>query len=369
MIDIKLYDRNLTTPVFKENLTERVQNLSFSTKLHGGFHTCSFNLRADLPDAWGWLTGKAFYRLLVSDVEKVLFEGRIEDLTLSAGGAGVTAYGYYANLSDVPYATAYNAVASVVIKAVLTASCAQIASDQTNIAATDITITSAADANYLDIYPNNLIEKLLAFSDSTYGKWDFAIWEDRIPYLTKRSVSSSDWLVKLGDLSRFKLKHKSGELWNSVYAIYDDSGLTRTADATDAASIALYGLTREKVIPHLGTVVAATAQAQRSAWLADHKDIWPKLEDIVLGAYVYDKYGVKFPSYWVRAGEVIRIQDLVPTSADAGTVALDQLRTFFIVETHYNADTGQNRLVLDTESASIEAILARELSPVKRYFV
>lgn len=363
-IEVKLYDRDLTTPVLVDNLTEKVQGLEFSTRLPGGFHICSFKLKADLPKAWTWISQYAFYRIVITDGKKTLFEGRLEDIELGAGNAGATAYGYFANLTDYPYRTAYNAVASVVIKAVLTAACTQISADQTHIDATDVTITSGADASYLDIYPNQIVDKLTAFSDSTKGQWDFAIWEDRIAYLTKRAVSSVNWGVNLGDLASFKLKHRAGDMWNSVYAVYDAGGLARTADADDTASQAKYGLTRQYVVPNLGTVAAAAAQGNRDGWLESHKDIWPKLEDITLGPTVFDSNGVPFPSSWVRAGEVIRIKDLVPATGQLDTVTRDALRTFFIVETNYNADTGENSLVVETESADLDAILARSLEGV-----
>ena len=362
-MEIMLYNRNLTTPILDDVITTKIQNLRFSTKLHGGFHICSFRLKADIPEAWEWLTKKTFYRLVITDKAKTLWEGRIEDLELTMGHAGATAYGYYANLSDVPYATAYNANADVVIKAILTANCAQISSVQTNITATGgPAITSAAASTYLDIYPNEIVEKLADFSDTTNNaKWYFAIWEDRVPYLFARSASSVDWLISLRDLARFKLKHRGGDLWNSCYAIYDAAGLTRTATTTDTDSIAVHGLTRSYVVPQLGTVAAAAAQSFRDAWLKDHKDVWPKLEDIVVGGTVYDTNGVAFPSSWVRAGDVIRIKDLVPASADLDTVSRDALRTFYIVETDYNVDSKQLKIIPDTESSSLDAILAKKL--------
>ncbi len=360
-MEIKLYEKDPTASVLVDNLTPKVQGLKYSTRLSGGFHTCSFRIKADLPEAWDWISSFVFYRLKITDVKKTLWEGRIEDIELSSGHAGATAYGYYANLTDVPYNTAYNAVASVVIKAVLTANCAQISSDQSNIDTTDTTITSAADSSYLDIYPNELFEKLLDFSDSTNGKWYFAIWEDRIPYLKKRDATSLNWKVNLGDLARFRLKHRGGDMWNSVYAVYESGGLARTADADDATSQTKFDLTRKYVIPDLGTVAAGAAQNARDGWLEDHKDIFPKLEEITLGDTVYDTNGVPYPSSWVRAGEVIRIRDLVPVTSDLDAVARDALRTFFIVETNYDADRRQNRIVVDTESTDLDAILARKL--------
>jgi len=368
-MDIKLYDRNLTTPAPPDDLTDKVQNLKFSTKLHGGFYLCTFNLKADLPEAWEWFTGKAFCRLVISDATRTLWEGRIEDIGLSEGAVTVTAYGYYANLSDIPYNTAYNDNFDVVLKAVLTACCTQISADQSNIDATGgPAITSGADSEYLDIYPKEIVEKLAKFSDDTYsGKWFFAVWEDRVPYLKRRVTTAIDWQTAPCDFARFKLVHRGAELWNSCYAVYDAGGVvTRTATTNDTDSQTKYGssaasFTRRKVIPQLGSVAAATAQAARDHWLEEYHEIWGRMEDMVLGPNVQDANGVPYPSSRVRAGDVLRVRDLVPASADLDAIARDALRTFYIVETSYDAERGELRITPDLESASLDAILAKKV--------
>ena len=359
-MEVKIYDDNLAAPTFIDDITNQAEDLKFSTKLNGGFHICTFKLKADISAGWDWIINKAFYRIVITDTSKTLFEGRIEDIGISMGRVVITAYGYYANLSDIPYRTAYNDVASVVIKAVLTAACDQISADQGNIDATDVTITSAAGDDYLDIYPQELVDKLLDFSDSTSGKWYFAIWEDRIPYLFMRVTTALNWLVTMQDFNELLIKHRGGNLWNSVYAVYQAGGLARTGDADDANSQAKY-FKRQLVIPDLGTVAAAAAQAQRDGALADFKDIWPQLENIVLGQWVYDANGKRYPSSWVRAGDVIRIRDIVPASGDLDAVTRDALRTFYIVETNYDADRGELRIVPDTESTMLDSILAKKV--------
>ena len=153
-------------------------------------------------------------------------------------------------------------------------------------------------------------------------------------------------------------------MWTKVYALYD--GGAETADAEDTTSQDKYGdgttgLVRYYAIPELGTVGAAVALAARNRWLAEHKDIWPTLEDITLGDRVYDVNGKAYPSSRVRAGDVIRVLDLVPVSGDLDAVTRDALRTFYILETDYSADRLQNRITVDTDKSSLDAILARKL--------
>lgn len=372
MIEIKLYDRNLTSPTFVENITQKVQGLRFTTKLNGGFYLCSFRLMADLPSAWEWITKRVFYRLVITDGPQTLWEGRIEDLGLTQGAASVVAYGYYSNLSDIPYATAYDDNADVVLKAVLLAAATQINNESEtwpHIDATDgPAITSAAATSYRDIYPKQIVEKLLAFYDDTNNdKWYFAIWEDRIPYLFARDDSVADWLVNIRDFARFDLRHRGAELWNSCYAIYTSNGdLTRTDTANDTTSQEKYGdgttdLIRRKVIPQLGTVVAAAAQSARAGWIAEHKDIWPRLENMILGSTVYDINGVPTPSSWIRASDVIRVRDLVPASGALDAVERDALRTYYIVETVFDMDRNEMRIIPDTDISWLDRILGKTL--------
>ncbi len=372
-MEVTLFNRNLTTPVREAALTKRVQGMRFSTRLPGGFGICKFRLLDDYWRAYQFMTGKQLYRLVVTDynadptVKRVLFEGRIEDISLDYGAIEVTAYGYMVNLGDRPYRTAYNDTADAVMKAMLTALCSQINSDQSNIDATDITITSGADASYLDETPIAIMGKLLDFSDSTGAKWDWAIWEDRKAYLKKRSPTAVDWYVSLKDFNRFRLSHRVGDLWTRSYGLYQAGGsLTRTADYTDATTESKYGdgtngFVREYPVPDMGAVAATAAEAARTAWVEAHKLVKPAFDDAVLGAWVYDAKGVRYPSSWVRAGQVLKVKDLVPATESLDAVALDAVKTFFIVETEYDAERRENRLVFDTESGSLDAVLARKV--------
>jgi hypothetical protein len=62
------------------------------------------------------------------------------------------------------------------------------------------------------------------------------------------------------------------------------------------------------------------------------------------------------PLWRVRAGEVIRIQDLVPNSA--ATPALDDVRTFYIMETDYDADKNVLKIQPDRRRRSLARTLA-----------
>ena len=58
---------------------------------------------------------------------------------------------------------------------------------------------------------------------------------------------------------------------------------------------------------------------------------------------------------------VIRIIDLVPSSGQLDAVTRDALRTFYVIETNYQADSLQNRIIVDTENESLTSLLANSL--------
>jgi len=361
-LQIQLFNADLATPILQTDLSNRIENAHFGTKLPGGFNLFKFSIKGTLAESWRWITERVFYRIVIRDGEQILWEGRVQDIAPEAGTVAVTAYGYYSSMNDGKYSTAYDDLVSVVIKAILTAQCPQISSDQTNIDATNGSIDSAAGAEYLDKSPRELIEQMLPFADTDGHTWYFAIWDDRIPYLFERSTSTVDWFVRLADLKRFRLRHRASDLWNACYAVYEAGGaIARTATSTNANSVTKYGVTRTYAVPNLGAVAAAAAQAQRDTWLANHYEIYPSLEDIVLGDRVYDSNMKAYPSSWVRAGDVIQVIDLVPVSGDLDTVVRDALRTFYILETEYSIDKGESRISVDTEKKSLDAILAKEL--------
>lgn len=355
VLQVKLY-----TDDYIFSLADRVENLQFSTKLHGGFAICSFTIKMDLYEAWTWINYYLYDRLTVTDNTKLLWEGRTQEFTLIPGALQVVAYGYWASLRDQVENTAYNNTADVVIKAALTAHAPSISADQSNIGAPGVTIDSAAGDDYVDISVQDLIIKLLDFGTAAGVTWWFAVWDDRIPYMKAQSANNN-WYVRLSDLQDFALTHDTSELWNSVYSIYTVAGvLTRTGTSTNAASIAKYG-TRLYAVPNLGEVAAAAAQAQRDTWLAAHQEIHPNFETLILGDKIYDIYGKEYPSSWIRAGDAIKITDLVPNSALVDSITQDALRSFFILETNYDADSRLNSLKLDTQKKTLTATLSREL--------
>jgi hypothetical protein len=366
-IQLQLYNNDLAAPTQIIRDISNYSNLRFSTKLHGGFAKCSFSLTEyDMNKIYEWAWKRFGYRLVAYDLvnAKTLWEGRLQSNPFTLNSVQVNAYGYYSSLLDGIYSTAYDDTADVVLKAMLTASCPAINADQSNIQALDTARDSAVGDDYLDRPVQELAEYLFGMSDSVMQKWYLAVWEDQIMYAFPRDDTSVTWSVKAKDLQTFGLTPGFENLWNAAYAVYRDvdDTILRTSVATDTTSIAKYGVQRTYTIPDLGQVAQADAEAIRDTWIADHKDIISSDSNLVLGETVYNTDGTTFPSSHVRAGDVIQVKDILPSTEDLASPRRNGINTFYILETEYDAKNRTNRLVVDTESQSLEAILARQLS-------
>lgn len=365
-IQLQLYDNNLASPTQVIRDISGYSGLRFSTKLHGGFAQCSFRLTdTDISKLYEWAFQRFGYRLVVYDLvnSKTLWEGRLQGCPFTLKDITINAFGYYASLQDGKYSTAYNTTADAVIKAMLTASCPAINTDQSNIQALATARDSSTGEEYLDRSPQEITEFLLGLSDSAKQKWYMAIWEDRKAYVFPRDDSVVDWYVKAQQI-QFGLTPDFENLWNAAYALYRDGSdvLTRTSVASDADSIAKYGITRTYCIPDLGQVSQADAEAVRDTWISEHKDIISSDSDIVLGDTVYDANGTPWPSSHVRAGDVIQVKDILPSTEDLINPRRNGINTFYILETEYDAKLKTNRLTVDSESNSLEAILSRNIA-------
>ena len=71
---------------------------------------------------------------------------------------------------------------------------------------------------------------------------------------------------------------------------------------------------------------------------------------------------IELPKWEVRAGKVVRVQDLVPASASSP--AFDDLRTFYILGTEYDAITDTLKVQPDRPAARVSSLLARR-TPVE----
>lgn len=372
-LETRLYDANLSTPTLLEDLTERVQGLRFSTALHGGFRQCDLFLEASLSEAWEWLhqggrKGRHFSRLTVHEGQTLVWEGRVVAATLRASGqargVGVTALGYWSACRDRYYAAGAGGAtdwtaggphtADDIIKEMLTQQCPDIASDQSGIEA------NSRDLAGIDLsapeYPQvNIVDRLGSLSDSDGSVWHFAVWNDRKPYWSARSAAAVDWYVWLRDTRDLTLQQDASQLRNAITPVV---GGTAGTEQEDADSLAIYP--RRELRIDLPDGANANTQADAASAAAAERSVPRQSQSFRVSGRLYLATGGQLaatPKWRVRAGDVVRVQDLVPDTAP--TPELDGLRTFFVLGTEYDADSDVLTIQPDTFDRRLARLLPR----------
>ena len=374
LLQVRLYDNNLSTPTLIEDLTEKVSGLKMSTALNGGFHMCSFRISVSLGKAWNYLSregkrGYHFNRVTVHEEQRLIWEGRVMDIELQieAGhqGLDIACMGYWSSMNDQYYTdndgtdwtSGSGHQIDDIIKEVLTDECPDISSDQTNIAA------GSRDLAGIDFstktYPQDVVNELTKNSDDDSTVWFFAIWDNRVPYLFKRAVTQVDHYVWLADLGDLKLNQSASGLRNAIVPFVGD---TEGTTQTNTTSLALYPRREHKL--RMQTGANANTQSDASTTLAEEKGFPRQQQSFRVTGRLYNAVAgnagarlEEIPLWRVRAGEVIRIQDLVP--ATAATPTLDDVRTFYIMETEYDADTNTLTIQPDRRRRSLPAIITK----------
>jgi hypothetical protein len=374
LLQVRLYDNNLSSPTLIEDLTDRVERLYMSTSLNGGFNTLTFTITVDLGEAWNYLSregkrGYHFNRIVVHENQRIIWEGRLTDITLqifeSEQSLELTSYGYWASMRDQFYSddagtdwtSGSGHQIDDIIKEVLDDECPDINSDQTNIA------SGTRDLVGIDFsekkYPQDIVNELTKLSDSDGSVWFFAIWDDRKPYLFKRSATTVDHYVWLDSIADLRLNQSASDLSNVTLPFV---GATEGTTQTNATSLALYPRREAKLRIPTGTNAntasdAATTAAVENALPRQHQSF--RVTGRIYNAVAGDEGGrlEEIPLWRVRAGDIIRIQDLVP--ATAATPSLDDVRTFYILETEYDATTNILTVQPDRQRRSLHRMIAR----------
>jgi len=358
---IRLQDAS-SNPV-QSAVRTRFKTLSFSTKLPGGFFECSLLFPCDRVTAFDWYDTYLNYRLTVMEADMQVWDGRIEDLQIADDGIKVTARGYWQNSFDVPYNINYEAyTVKDIVKAVLTAACSQISSDQSNIGDPGMTITIGYQDN---MYPGNIIEDLGKLGDAGGTPWHIAIWDDKIPYYAARGTAVT-WKTNIRDVNNGgALPSRSlNEIWNEVGADYQIAGARQaTGLAVNAASKTKYGLTRAKYIS-AGSATENVAIAIRDTYLLDHADS-PQQGNLRINnvrSVATGNENTPTPLWRVRAGDILRMNDLIPAASSASD-SMDGLRIFHILETSYDYESNQLTITPDNPAPTLDVLLALANKP------
>lgn len=366
-------DYNKTTLL--DDHTDNFTALSFSTALHGGFKLCRLTVPMPLERIWLYferenLPGRHFAHIEILEEQTVVWEGRIMSVGFDPSGGNlalnIEAAGYWSSCRDQFYDSADSSntdwtsgthSVDEIIKELLTKECPDISSDQTNIDDSTLNV-GGIDLTDRD-YPQNIIVSKLPMTSDGTDQWHFAVWEGRVPYFKQRVATTLHWTTFTSELgSGSSLNQSAYELRNSILPVKDGTEGTAgvLSDRRTGVPLREYKLTIQK-----GTPTAAENE-ERDRALAEKQSPQQSQRFQITGRVWSTKDSGAFigrPLWRVRAGEVLRIADLVPYSLT--TPEFDALRTFFINETQYDAINNTLSIVPDRPSKDLLSMLIRSV--------
>lgn len=355
--------------------TKDVAGLIHETRLPGGFWQMSFVIPTTDGEYWTWRNRRRLFRGVLDQALSKVFEGRLEIVEmLEPGRTKLTFKGYWSNFMDAfvtgatsgspDYDKSYNAAADVIIKDMINNGFGgnvtrQVSTDFTNIEAPGVTI----DVDYLDSESlwaaiTDRTKGIIQWPDSNDQKVDFAVWEDQLVFLTVRDSTNVDWFTSIKGARRgldgFNPRVNERNVANALYVVH--SGSTLGDAAVDVASQG-ETISKEFVVPDIGTSTTTPANARRDQELEARKDAQQETEGFAV-TRVWNVDGIEQPICNIRAGDLLRVDDFVPNSFASG-VGPDAQRLFLLTKTTCDHDRGMVSVELDRDGPGLAALLRR----------
>lgn len=361
------------------------QDLTFGTKLHGGYFEARFSLLGPLNKS------RERYRLLLSAhvtihdyLGRRVWEGRVESAELTNVGVSFSVNGYYSHGGEVldgliyPGGVGTETYAHDIIKDALGLS-AQSFGSATTWSEGDVFIKPTdVDLGYHDFSNDVRLSEAIEKATSYGYKTDdlrpvyFAIYNYRIaeffpePVMPPDFKNDIDWFIPASSFTyegSWSMAMSRKNLWNKVWYLWDDNepdsvGPTLSAAADeDALSQKMYGI-REAVV-NVNDVPEEVAQLVQDIFIDRNSRPRQSFSASITGSIKHMVGRVDEP-YMIRAGDVIVVEDLdinVPLSASV--VGGTNAAAGFVISTSYNYSDNTIKLEIGTDDKTLGIVLAR----------
>lgn len=218
--------------------------------------------------------------------------------------------------------------------------CPAISSDRTNIDSNTLQIRKDINPER----PGTLIGDWVARGDASGNRWKFGIWEDRIPYYSQVSFAEGEWKVHLEDLDQPSLEGSAKETFSHVRVEYLDKDAGESFTTDWATTDTEYDVDRRKTIDS-GEAIESEAEGYRDTQAA-RLAVAKLTISLNVGPFIHDIRGNKWPSWNVKAGDVIDLDELI---ADSDLLSsTEEIGRCFVVKTQWN----NGRLTITPEVSS-----------------
>ena len=346
-----------------------IRSLEHGTRLPGGFHELSLTIAATESEFRDWRQNRLLDRLVLEEsAGRTVWEGRIEGVALAdRWQVSLTARGYWSNLTDSvrnrSYVTGTDTGGSIIADLLgdIHAQARQLSPSVEHVAAGPTIVHEYQDDWTIWRILTDRRRGVVSFGSGTGARpapysdtgMDMAVWEGRKLHYRPRLVPSIIWHSYIrpengGGVVHLPLRVDWSDLANAASVTYERAGeIMRTPQAIDARSIARH-IRRERNVPNIGESTSATAIQRRDTELNLRSHLRPAAAALAVNR-VWDGDGIEWPLCRVRAGDVIRIPDFTPSTADLDRLVFDAYRTFFIEETSCDHVTGVLSIRPDSE--------------------
>lgn len=239
----------------------------------------------------------------------------VANIVTSVGGAGIPIQAH------VIYA---DEIVKDIVSTVSTLNSTQLSS---NTALIQSPALDLFDELYEDELPSTVLDRLIGLGDSATlpRRWEWGVYNNQQVHFRPENSAALAWYVDISDID---LQRTIEQLINSAYAVYQEASnrTLRGASATDADSVARFGLTRRQAVKATTTSLTQ-ANVQRDGVIDDKANPVPRFG--ISFDKIFTAAGAVVPIWLPRAGDTITIRNLPPTIS----VDIDQVRTFRIART------------------------------------
>lgn len=208
------------------------------------------------------------------------------------------------------YYLEYKKVSDLIIDA-LNDACPDLSDDHTHITTNTLQTLQSWTG---EEHPLDIITRLCSLGDSTAdAPYLFAVWEDRVPYYWKADLTTPNWrLPREATWVQPDLGISLREVYTRVklkFIDLSDPESTETVWYSDYSGV-LGNKSREWILSLAESECGAAAKAAQ-AWLHDHVNPRYVLA-IQVRDWIEDRFGKRYPAWWVRAGDVLSLTPLIP---------------------------------------------------------
>jgi len=363
-------------PQFAYNITDSFQ---FTTQLHGGFGTASANIYGDvigINRLFDIILGH--HAIVVDSFFRVVYEGRVTQLSTVPGTLTVKMTGYYADgkavVDDRIYVTSSILLSEIIDDSIdlidsWNGRMAETWPASYDLAVTDPDTGAILAVDFTDLKVVDALERCLVYgySSTNYATPYVAIYDNRVMYvIVKPSLVTSepDWVLKAENVHSSPPTYAQdvNEIFNKVYGIYanEGDGESKTTAASDSLSIARFG-TREGIVQNGGNP-EGLAMGEDLRDYALEEFAWPKIStQMQVEGQIYSWAGKIEENYMIRAGDLVFLDNNDPNAIVFPTSS-EQVATktrMFVVGTSYSAQSQMTSLTIGKTDSDFSVLMSR----------